>query len=68
MPDINGKALLTSKTFWFNVIFIIVTIAGYFGYADFEPDSKVVEILGTVFAIGNILIRTVTKEPITRIK
>ncbi len=64
----KGKALLQSKVFWFNLLFAVVTLAGLFGYEDFKPDARLVEVLGAVVTFGNILLRLYTSKPITKIK
>lgn len=64
----KGKALLQSKTFWFNLLAGVVAVASIFGFGEFEPDNKVTEIITTVVTIVNIGLRLYTKQPITRIK
>ena len=63
----KAKALLSSKVFWFNLLFILVAIAGLFGYQDFQPDPKVVEGVGALVLIGNIVLRLFTSKPINRV-
>lgn len=50
-----AKHLLTSKTFWFNVIILAVTVA------DFVPQKY---SLPTV-AIGNVILRLMTSQACT---
>lgn len=64
----QGKALLSSKTFWFNLLFVLVSVASMFGFKEFQPDEKTVSLLGGVAAIVNILLRLKTNESITRLK
>ena len=40
----TAKEFWKSKTFWFNVLALIVAVAGYFGFAGFEPDSDVLTL------------------------
>ena len=61
------KALLSSKTFWFNLLFAVVAIAGVFGFSDFQPDTKVVEGVGALVLVINIILRLFTKKPIDRV-
>jgi len=64
---IKGKALLTSKVFWFNILAAVVAIASLFGFADFEPSGETTEIIAIIAGIVNIILRTKTKEPITKL-
>jgi len=68
MAKINGKALVQSKTFWFNLLFAVVALAGLFGYEDFKPDVRFAEALGAVVTFGNVLLRLYTNKPITKVK
>ncbi len=63
----KGKALLQSKTFWFNLLAIIVAIASFFGFGEFNPDPKVSEGIATATAIINILLRMKTNQPINKL-
>lgn len=63
----KGKALIQSKTFWFNLLFIAVFVANLFGFKDFEPSQKVNELLAIVAGVVNVYLRLKTKEPITRL-
>jgi len=63
----KAKSLLSSKTFWFNILFVIVAIAGLFGFNDFQPDAKVVEGVGALVLIGNIILRLFTSKPINKV-
>lgn len=67
MAKINGKTLIQSKSFWFNILSLLVMVAGLFGFNEFQPDPKVIEGFGTFVTIGNILLRYVTSKPITKI-
>lgn len=58
------KAFYQSKTFWFNILFGLIAVAGLFGFANFQPTQDVIEIIGVVVAAINIILRFVTKEPI----
>ena len=65
---IDGKALLKSKTFWFNILTLIIAVASAFGFKDFEADDTILQIVALIGGLGNILLRTKTSRPITRIK
>jgi len=51
----NGKALITSKTFWLNAIGLAISVAGVL-----PPEYSV-----PALAVLNILARLVTSEAIT---
>ena len=58
------KAFYESKTFWFNVLALIVAVAGVFGFANWQPDQNMVEIIGVVVAAVNIVLRFLTKQAV----
>ena len=66
-PIEYGKKLLKSKTFWFNLLAIIVTVASQFGFSEFEPSEEIAELTVIFAGVVNILLRVKTSEPITRI-
>lgn len=60
-----GKSLLQSKTFWVN--FLVAVIAICTGLSDLSlisENPQAVALIGTLIGAGNIVLRTVTKEPI----
>jgi hypothetical protein len=58
------KKFYESKTFWFNVLFLLGAVAAYFGFADFKPDSNTVELASVVVAVINIILRFMTSQAI----
>lgn len=48
------KPFYASKTFWFNVLAVVVVAAGQFGFADFTLDA---EVSAGVVAIINLALR-----------
>jgi hypothetical protein len=65
----QSKSFWESKTFWFNLIFLIITVAGpvlnFFGWADFEPDAVWVTIAGVLVTVANLILRLLfTKQAI----
>ncbi len=60
----DAKEFWKSKTFYFFAVLLIVSVAGVFGFGDFEPTVEQLEIVGAVVAIVGIILRAVTKEPV----
>lgn len=58
------KRFYQSKTFWFNVLALVATVAGSFGYADFQPSPELANYALVVVTIINVALRFITKEPI----
>lgn len=55
------KSIFTSKTFWTNVLAVIaMSVQGITG-----KELITLEIQGTILAVVNIVLRMVTKEPVT---
>mgnify|MGYP001571360154 CR=1 FL=1 len=63
----KGKSLAQSKTFWFNLLAVLVAVATWFGFGSFEPDPKVLEALGVLAGLVNVVLRLVTDKPITKV-
>jgi len=61
-----GKEFWRSKTFWFNLISLLVSVAGAFGFAEFEPSPEVGQIALVIVTLANLGLRFVTKEPVHR--
>lgn len=64
----SGKPWYKSKTVWFSVLYVIVAVAGLFGYAEFEPAPELVTGVGAALVIIKLIIdlflRSKTSEPI----
>lgn len=68
----NAKSIFASKTFWLNAIMGILAITAIidpaflssFGIA---PDNQVqvLQVIGAVTAILNVILRIVTSQPVT---
>ena len=59
------KSVLASKTVWFNLLAVIVIVAGAFGFNEFQPSAEVGQIAVAIVAIINMVLRVwFTREPI----
>ena len=57
------KKWYTSKTLWFNILALVVLVAGSFGYTGELPAEWAV-FAPAIVALVNFVLRFVTKEPI----
>ena len=60
----QAKSILLSKTLWFNVIALIVLVAGSFGFTQAEIDPNLETYALVIVTVVNILLRLVTKQPV----
>ena len=60
----EAKSILKSKTFWFNVIALVVLVAGAFGFKNVEVDPNLESYALVIVAVVNIVLRLVTKQPV----
>jgi hypothetical protein len=60
----DAKSIFLSKTFWFNVLALVVTIATAFGFGSFQPDPKTAEYALVAVTIINLLLRFATSQPV----
>jgi len=61
------KEWYKSKVFWFNVLALVVMLASAFGFAEFQPDARWVEVGSVIITVVNLLLRLfVTKQPLAR--
>ena len=60
----KAKSFYESKTFWFNGLFLLVSVAAAFGFASWQPDSLWLEIVGVIVAGVNIALRLITASAI----
>ncbi len=51
------KAFYESKTFWFNALTVVLAIAMYFGFGNFQPDTRAIELGSVIVAVINIVLR-----------
>ena len=64
-----GKGLLKSKTMWVNLLTMLAGAVTYFADSELvtnNPDT--VAMLGVGLGLVNIILRFLTKEPITSVK
>jgi len=63
---VNGtKRPWQSKTFWFNVLAIIVMVAGAFGFSSFELSPDYQQLAVGLIAVINLALRFITNKGIT---
>jgi len=58
------KSTFLSKTFWFNVLALIVLVAKPFGFADFQADPNLESYALVVVTVVNIALRLLTNKPV----
>ena len=51
------KAFYESKTFWFNALTVILAIAAYFGFGEFQADPRALELGTVIVGVINIALR-----------
>lgn len=63
MSETSAKPLWQSKTFWANLVALAATILGVFSF-EISAETQTA-IVGGVMAVVNILMRLVSKEPVS---
>jgi hypothetical protein len=64
----ESKPFYKSKTFWFNVVAVLVLILGQFGYEGVispEYQGYVDAFVPAIIAIVNLGLRLITKQPVS---
>ena len=56
------KKFYQSKTFWFNVLTVVIALAGLAGFADFQPSENTVEFVALLLGFVNLGLRFVTQK------
>jgi hypothetical protein len=59
------KSIFKSKTFWFGALYVVIGVAGLFGFAQFQPDPKLVDGLAALTGVIVVILRLVTKQPVS---
>jgi len=60
------KKWYTSKTFWFNVLALLVAVATQYGYTGALPEEWLIFVPVLVYLVNLVLRLFFTKEPIER--
>jgi len=58
------KSIYKSKTLWFNLLALILMIAGNFGFKEFIPSLWVNDVGVALIIIINLILRFLTKQPV----
>jgi hypothetical protein len=58
------KKFYQSKTILFNALFLVLSVAAYFGFADFMPNDKMQDLAAVIVAVINIYLRFRSNLPI----
>ncbi len=61
----NVKSILLSKTFWFNLLALVVLVAKPFGFGDFQADPDLESYALVIVTLVNIVLRLVTNRPVS---
>lgn len=61
-----GVPFYKSKTLIFGVVLGVVSIAGVFGFNEYQPDALTTDTIGVIVAAIVIVLRLLTKEPIVK--
>lgn len=65
---LKDKNPLKSKTLWFNVLALVIVVASALGFGEFEADPKLVEYGAVLITVVNLVLRFITKEPLSALK
>ena len=59
------KDILTSKTFWFNLLVLLIAVAGVFGFGEYVPSledqeaiDSIVLLVAALVPVVNLVLRT----------
>lgn len=60
----TSKRWYESKTMWFGLLWILIGVAGLFGFADFVPSTELEQVAEIVNGIFIVVLRYVTDTSI----
>lgn len=60
----DTKVWYQSKTLWFNGLFLLVSLAGLAGFAEFNPSPQVTEAVVAIVTLANLVLRKMTTQPL----
>ena len=58
------KAVWKSKTFWFNLLALVVIVANSLGFGEFQADPNLESYALVIVTVVNIVLRLITKQPV----
>lgn len=58
------KAWYASKTVWFNLLALLVSVALAFGFGEFKADPAVEQAAFVIVTVVNLVLRFMTTRPI----
>ena len=61
----DAKKFYLSKTFWFNVVALVLMVLAQFGYTGELPEDWQA-LAPAILAIVNLILRAVTKQPLEK--
>jgi len=61
----NAKSIFLSKTFWFNMLALVVLVANQFGFAGFDRDPNLESYALVIVTLVNIVLRLVTNRSVS---
>ena len=62
--DMENKKWYESRTLWFFILTLLVSVAGLFGFAEFELDPGQAELIGVIVSVIGVILRAFTKQGI----
>jgi uncharacterized membrane protein len=64
----DAKKWYQSKTFWFGAAYVLLAVVAavlnFFGYAEFQPSSGLVEAVAVGTGVLVVILRLITNKPI----